>query len=160
MLITHVYVDTNIFIRAFESSPYDKVAQALIGMFGIIKIGEQARFISSQPTLAEVLVHPLRNQDDQLRQYYLNLLSRTTPWLQVRPIGQETLIRAAEIRAAAKMKLPDAIHLATATLARCSHLLSSDADFDQHQGLESFDKPIVVRPTSENIETLVLWLRA
>lgn len=159
MQFQRIYVDTNIFIRAAESSPADDIAQSLIGMLGLIKVGEQARFLTSQLTLAEVLVHPLRKKDEQLRQYYINLLSRMTPWLQVRSIGQQTLVLAAEVRAAARMKLPDAIHLATAMSANCSHIISSDADFEQYEGLAGFTRPTVIRPTAENLARIVAWLR-
>lgn len=154
-----IYLDTNVLIRAFEASPSDDIAQALVGMLGIIKIGQKARFVTSQLTLAEVLVHPIKKNDDVLRQYYLNLLSRSTPWLEVVRVEMQILLRAAEVRAKARLRLPDAIHLATAISAECSHILSYDADF-QHEGLPGLLPPAVIRPTAENLDTIVNWLRS
>ena len=42
------------------------------------------------------------------------------------PITRDVLIEAAAIRATTRMKLPDAIHVATAVTCGCSALLTND----------------------------------
>ncbi len=49
--------------------------------------------------------------------------------LQVVPVSREILVAAARRRTASRLKLPDAIHAATAVQSGCSHLVTNDARF-------------------------------
>ncbi len=49
--------------------------------------------------------------------------------LQVVPISNNILEAAAQLRATTKLKLPDAIHLATANLNGCDCFLTNDDSF-------------------------------
>ena len=158
MQFQRIYLDSNIFIRAFESSPDDEIGQHLVGMLGLTQLGQPPRFVTSQVTLAEVLVQPIRIEDDYKRQLYVRLLSTSTPWLQVCSVSRSVLIRAAEIRAASKLKLPDAIHAASAMLSDCSHLLTGDTDFTPLPGT-SFDGPTSIQPTRDTLDAITAWLR-
>jgi predicted nucleic acid-binding protein len=48
------------------------------------------------------------------------------PNLEVIPIGRDILLAASRVRAEFRMKLPDAIHVATAMSVGCSTLLTND----------------------------------
>lgn len=158
MQFDHIYVDTNIFIRAFEGAPDDKITQDLVAMFGSVQNSNQAPFVTSQISLAETLIHPIRHNDPQTQLRYKILLSRSSNWLQVRQISLPVLLRAANLRATINMKLPDAIHAATAILSDCSHILTADADFkladDKAPGL-----PSILKPDAETLAAIISWLR-
>lgn len=159
MGFNRVYLDSNIFIRAFEAPQQDDIAQDLIEMLGLIRIGSPPRFVTSQMTLAELLVQPIRKGDAFMREQYSALLSRSTPWLHVPLVSRSVLVGAAEIRARSKMKLPDAIHAASAIGTGCSHILTADGDFGGLQQTVS-RAPETVRPTQQTIDALIDWLRS
>jgi predicted nucleic acid-binding protein len=69
--------------------------------------------LTSELTLAEVMVKPLRDRDMRLQDSYQKLLAKDGPLIVV-PISRDILMKAAEVRAAVGGKLPDAIHVATA----------------------------------------------
>lgn len=158
MQFQRIYLDSNIFIRAFESNPDDAIGQDLVGILGLIRLGQPPRFVTSQVTLAEVLVQPIRIGDDYKRQLYVRLLSTSTPWLQVRAVSRSVLMQAAELRAISKLKLPDAIHAASAMLSNCSHILTADTDF-QELPRTSPEAPKSIQPTKENLDAITAWLR-
>ncbi|MBD0385183.1 MAG: PIN domain-containing protein [Nostoc sp. C3-bin3] len=45
------------------------------------------------------------------------------------PVNRQVLIEAAQLRASINIKLPDAIHAATALLAQCSTFLTNNQRF-------------------------------
>lgn len=157
MSFRRIYLDTNTINRAFEGNAADELAQDIVGMLGMIKLNQPARFVTSQITLAEVLVHPIRTGDDYRRTYYQQLLSRSTPWLRVPHVSQSILVAAAELRATMRFKLPDAIHIATALSEGCSHILTSDRDFAVVSSGSPL--PVSIRPTRETIDAIIDWLR-
>ncbi len=120
-----LYFDANALIQAVEGPGQnaDGFAQMLQRAS---HIGLDA--VTSELTLAELLVHPLRNQDLRLISAYNNLLSiGTGSQLETRPVSREILIAAARVRALhPSLKLPDAIHVATAEQTGCSHIISGD----------------------------------
>jgi predicted nucleic acid-binding protein len=143
-----VYVDTNIFIRAFEGAEDDAIAQELVGLFSLSGSNRLQAFVTSQMTLAEMLVHPIRANDLTRQLQYKALLSASSNWLRINPVSRTVLIDAAALRASRKLKLPDAIHLATAEHADCSHFLTEDTDFGEKS----------LAPTAENLDALRQWL--
>ena len=154
-----IYLDSNIFIRAFESSPDDQIAQDLVGMLGLVRIGTPPQFVTSQMTLAEILVQPIRIGDTFKHDQYVRLLSSSTPWLQVRAVSLPVLMRAAELRASSRLKLPDAVHAASAILSGCSHILTADLDFHR-LAVAALQGPISILPTRDTLDDIIAWLRA
>lgn len=156
---SRIYLDTNTIIRAFEGSPEDEVSRNLVAMFGLVKINGPCPFVTSHITLAETLVHPIRRDDLQAQLEYKLLLSSSSHWLQVRQISQSILVQASTLRATMSIKLPDAIHAATAMLTKCSHILTSDTDFKLLDGNTSPALPATIRPTSQVTDEIMIWLR-
>ena len=91
--------------------------------------------MTSELTLSEVLVVPIRLGDDFLAKSYRDLLHQTELF-ELRPITEHILIEAAYVRARRTMQLPDAIHVATAEAERCRLMLSFDRRL---QGSGDFD---------------------
>jgi predicted nucleic acid-binding protein len=51
------------------------------------------------------------------------------------PVSRDILVAAARLRAETNMKLPDAIHIATAQITGCSYLLTNDSHLRAIPGL-------------------------
>lgn len=120
-----IYLDTNIFIYAIES--YSDYLVALEEVFESADAGNLA-VVTSELTLAEVLVKPLQERDLDKQQAYYEALQNSES-LTVAGVSRGVLIEAAKIRANQKLKLPDAIHLATAIQYQCSTFLTNDSRF-------------------------------
>jgi predicted nucleic acid-binding protein len=88
---------------------------------------ETIEVVTSELTLLEVLVKPLRDQDQALVQDYEKLLTVTR--LKPLPVTASILREAASIRAVTNLKTPDAIHAATALAAGCAQFVTNDTDY-------------------------------
>jgi predicted nucleic acid-binding protein len=117
-----VYLDANIVIYIVEG--FVVFRDLLRELAEALTRGEFSA-ITSELTLAEVLVKPFRAADRQYETTYMTLLNGREA-LRVMPIDRDVLIRAARIRADHHARLPDAIHLATALNHRCSLFLTND----------------------------------
>lgn len=117
-----VYLDANIFIYALEG--YPPFRPSLTTLFTAIE-QHQITALTSELTLAEVLVKPIMDQRPDRQQAYREAL-RPRPGLQVIPISAGVLDEAAHLRAQHSLKLPDAIHVATALQMQCTTLLTND----------------------------------
>jgi len=84
--------------------------------------------IVSAVTLAEVMVGPLIHGDEILAERYRRALTSTRNW-KVEPVSIETAALAARMRVKYRLKLPDAIQLATAINAGAGALVTYDRDF-------------------------------
>jgi predicted nucleic acid-binding protein len=126
-----IYLDANIFIYALEGLP--PFAAQLAALFQRFDRGE-LRAVTSELTLAEVLVKPVRDNNPVVRAQYDQLL-RTSPALTVAPITRDLLVAAATLRATSTLKLPDAIHAATALGLGCTTFLTNDRRFTAIQSL-------------------------
>ncbi|MGJ3265655.1 MAG: type II toxin-antitoxin system VapC family toxin [Salinarimonas sp.] len=116
---TRVYLDANVLIELVER--WDA---------GLGRIVEDARagrllLVTSELTLAEVIVMPLRDGDAGLLAQYRDLFSQPE-LIACLPITRDVIERSGEIRATDGGKLADAIHLATAEIGGCKVFLSSD----------------------------------
>ncbi len=117
-----VYLDTNPLIYLTEGNPAFKASiEKLFTEFE----KAQAQFLTSELALTEVLVLPLRRHDTGLVAIYERLFDTL---VQPLPVSREVLIYAAQLRAdTPSLRMPDAIHLATATLAKADAFVSGDA---------------------------------
>jgi|MTBAKSStandDraft_2_1061841.scaffolds.fasta_scaffold66771_2 predicted nucleic acid-binding protein len=129
-----VYLDTNIFIYAFEGYPAH--VSFLQELFTAIDEGKFVSF-TSELTLAELLVKPLIDKKNQLAESYINTL-QTTSSLVLLPVTRGILITAAKIRSEYNrhLKLPDAIHLASAQQHGCETFLSNDRQLALFKGID------------------------
>jgi predicted nucleic acid-binding protein len=130
-VIESLYLDANVFIYAYETQGLR--ADAAWQVLDAIERGEFAG-ITSELTLAEVLVGPLRRKDDELAGHYHEILS-SEGGFNVIVVERPMLIEAAFFRSVMKLKLPDAIHVATARAHQCRYMISDDKRLPQAGGL-------------------------
>ncbi|MEM8638001.1 MAG: PIN domain-containing protein [Cyanobacteria bacterium P01_G01_bin.54] len=105
---SHVYLDTAPVIYIVEQIPdYQAVLRPLLEK---LNAGEITLF-SSELMWIEVLVMPLRNENQALVNFYGRFLKT---YVNLQPIITSILKNAAQLRAAQNFKTPDAIHAATA----------------------------------------------
>jgi predicted nucleic acid-binding protein len=118
-----IYVDANIFIYAVNGTfPYEPVLHEI---FRAIEEG-QMEAVTSELTVLEVLVIPLRRGDPQEEERCRQILAPRS-WLCLIPVSLAILESAARLRASAPgLHTPDAIHLATAAQASCDVFLTND----------------------------------
>jgi predicted nucleic acid-binding protein len=120
-----IYLNTNVFIEMFERG--GAVSDSLLRLFA----GPQRpryHIVTSQLPIAEVLVAPIRDDDMQRHDLYQGFLQDIPNLMTIVPISRQILIRAALIRARqVAIKLPDAIHLATAREQNCRIFVSNDS---------------------------------
>lgn len=125
-----VYLDANIIIYAVEGFvAYLDQIRALMAAIN----ADEITAVTSELTLAEVLVKPLKDQNSAVQQAYKTFLAPTYA-LEVIPISRDILEEAAHWRATTRLKLPDAIHLATALRGQCDSFLTND-DLFRNLGL-------------------------
>jgi predicted nucleic acid-binding protein len=117
-----VYLDTNVFIYAVEAVA--EYAVAIEALFGRIEDGSIVA-ATSELTLAEVLVKPLEAGRHDIAKIYQDMLT-SSAWLSVLPVERAILIEAARLQFELTVRLPDAIHVATAVRAGCAAVLSND----------------------------------
>lgn len=127
-----VYLDTNVLIYFVEGAePYLPVLTPLFGMFA----DGRASAVTSELALAETLPKPLQAGRPDLVAIYEELLT-SSAWLTVLPVARSVLSDAARLRAQLGLRLPDAIHVATAMVAGCGVLLSNDLRLRAPEGLQ------------------------
>ncbi|MBW8321404.1 MAG: type II toxin-antitoxin system VapC family toxin [Arenimonas sp.] len=120
-----IYLDTNIFIAAFERR--DAVSDRLGDLFSTGLDRSDKMFVTSELTISELLVVPLRDGRRALVGYYSDVLSENE-WLHAYPVAKAVFVSAAGLRAERRgLRLPDAIHLATALATGCSHFMTEDS---------------------------------
>jgi predicted nucleic acid-binding protein len=126
-----LYFDANIFIHAFECET--DAGHAARRAFLLVEDGK-VEGITSQLTLAEVLPRPYRDKDAKLEQAYEDVFAGRTG-LTVHPVSLAVLRLSARLNADAGLRLPDAVHAATAIEASCDSLLTEDRRFRVPPGL-------------------------
>jgi len=161
-----IYLDTNIFIMAFEIR--SEVSDQLTQIFDRLDGQPEACLVTSELTLSELLVRPIRENDEQRMEQYEAFIAPSR-WLNVLPAARSTLRVAATLRAQnSNLKLPDAIHIATALRANCSHILTNDqgikASYSLHLRVKMSDPPItpltVIRPDAPTLSSILQSLAA
>ncbi|WP_158875258.1 type II toxin-antitoxin system VapC family toxin [Antarcticirhabdus aurantiaca] len=127
-----IYLDANAIIRFVESQE-----SSITALFGRAAAGE-FRLVTSEMTLAECLVVPMRDRDVRLIAGYEGFL-QSDETMTVVPVDRAVLRRSAELRARLGGKTPDAIHCATAELLSCGIVVSSDKRLRLPDGLRRVD---------------------
>jgi len=116
------YIDTNLWVYALEGYPQYKLF--LTALFGEIDAGNLYG-VTSELTLAELLVKPFLDKKPATQRAYQHALQSAIN-LQVVPISRQILVESARLRAETSLKLPDAIHVATALHTHCDTFLTND----------------------------------
>ncbi len=125
-----VYVDTAPIIYSVEKNP--QFAALVDPLWDALEVGS-LEVVSSELTLLEVLVVPIRQNDSYLIAAYEQALIGSD--LRLLPIDTAILRAAAELRASTKLKTPDAIHAATALAVGCAQFITNDGAFRRVPGL-------------------------
>ena len=116
------YFDANSVIAILErSEPLNAHQRAFL-----LGIADGRLFCcASELTLTECIVKPLRVGNITLANEYARFLDTqlSAPLMQ---LDRRVLLLAAEIRAGSGTKLPDAIHVACASVSKCTIMLSAD----------------------------------
>lgn len=136
------YLDANAVIGAVERDDGLQIS-------ALIDLAQLADLYTSEITLHEVLVLPLRRGDKTLVEAF-HAWFDTGTMLTVVPVSRSVLVRAAELRASSSMKMPDAIHVASADLLHCDAIVSHDRRLHLPTPLERLD------PTPRALDE---WLR-
>ena len=119
-----VYLDTSVIIYTVEANPiYYSLLQPLWLKFQTGEID----LVTSELTLMETLILPLRNANNALVSDYEQILLSSE--IQLVPITRSVLKAAANLRATTNLKTPDAIHAATALGKGCTLFLTNDSGF-------------------------------
>ena len=124
-----VTVDTAPFIYLLEG--HMQFADQFAGLFASADAGS-LRIALSTITLAEVLTGPFKAGKTALAKRYEKALSRYT----LVPVSPHIAALAAQLRADYRLKLPDAIQLATALDIGASAFVTHDRDFSQVTGID------------------------
>lgn len=125
-----VFVDTMVFVYLLDNHPvYAAPAAAALGA---IERGAPAG-VTSMLTLAELLTGPARAGNlTALRDYELYLTN--FPHLQLHPFDAAVARKVALLRAATGLRTPDAIQLATATVAGATAIVGNDKGWQGKTG--------------------------
>jgi predicted nucleic acid-binding protein len=129
-----VYLDANILIYLVEGFPaHQESLERLVGVFE----SAGATFVTSELSLAEVLVRPIREQRNDLIDQFEQLLG-TGSDIGTVAVDLGMLRRSAEFRAMNGGNLLDAIHVASAMSCGCSIFLSEDVRIKVVQPMQRY----------------------
>ena len=126
-----VYLDTAPFIYSVEK--HVDYWSMLKGLWRSVQANDLA-VVTSELTLLETLVQPIRENNQTLIEAYQTLLTKTEVVLF--PITTEVLRASADLRALHNFKTPDAIHAATALTSGCGFLVTNDDVFRRLANIE------------------------
>ncbi|WP_165216177.1 type II toxin-antitoxin system VapC family toxin [Affinirhizobium pseudoryzae] len=129
-----IYLDTNVLISFGDGN--SDAGRILPQVISRQPLGAAPLFVTSRLTFTELMVKPLRDQDRAMASIYMSW-SLSSSWLRVCDVDQNVLDLAPLLRVKQpRLKLPDAIHLATAITERCPELLTADKAFADVPALE------------------------
>lgn len=120
--VARLGVDTAPFIYYIEENP---TYLARIAPIFLAADAAQIELVTSTITVSEVLIHPLRLGAANLRDEYLDLFLNSAN-LEIQSIDIEVAQRAAELRVAHYLRLPDALQIAAVLHAGCTAFLTND----------------------------------
>jgi predicted nucleic acid-binding protein len=125
-------LDSSLFIYHFEDHP--RYAPLTEIIFDALEKGTN-KGITSYLTLLEILIKPKAegfSQEARDYEYYLT----TFPNLSLMEMGLEVARKASDLRAAERIKTPDAIQLATAILYGATGFITNDKIFDRTKEID------------------------
>jgi predicted nucleic acid-binding protein len=140
--VTLAYLDANFLIRIFESP-----GASLSGHERLWDMAAAGRLAvaTSWLTLSEVLVVPLRDEEDGVVMAYDDLFAGLMVPITCLDVTVDVLRDAAGLRARwPALKLPDAVHLATARNAACDVFVSGDRRLRTADGHHFIDPDNIV----------------
>jgi len=144
-----IYLDANPFIYALEGAP--AISAPLKALFETLR-GQPGSAVTSELTLAEVLAPSKgRKRTPQLKRAYLDLMVWSR-FIELQPVSRGILFETVNLRttrATARLKLPDAIHLATAIRSQCRFLMSGDKGIPVPRGM------VHAKPDAASIANIV-----
>lgn len=168
MTFSRIYLDANILIAALGGDATPDIASPLLDIIG--SVGRSAAvvpFVTSELSLAETLVRSIRNGDEHQEQAFNNALT-SSGWLETVPVSRGILWAAASLRARhPSLKLPDAIHIATALSASCPHALTADTGlrgqyragaFRSGKWVEGANTTTIIRPDIDTLKAILSWV--
>jgi predicted nucleic acid-binding protein len=118
-----VYLDSNVFVTAFENAGArsDHAWWIMLAIENGDIVGA-----TSELTLAEILVKPVEMGAAEIAAAYEQVIA-PGPNFEVMPVRREILVEAAGIRARrSSIRLPDAVHVATALALSCRFFVTDD----------------------------------
>ena len=127
-----VYLDANVFVAAFEH-----VGAHSDHAWWIIRAIESGDIAAgtSEITLAEVLVKPFEVGATDLADGYERMMVSGSNF-EVLPVRRDILVGAASLRARrTSIRLPDAVHIATAQALSCGFFISDDRRLPMPDGM-------------------------
>ncbi|MEM5581601.1 PIN domain-containing protein [Roseibium sp. AS2] len=166
--VGRLYLDTNMFILLGEGQEDDRWRH-LLDVVSAAPVTGAPFLCTSQFTLAELLVVPFRRNNDKLAELYEGWVHPESPWLEVAPVDRDLLIHTALVREQFPgVKMPDAIHLATALLLKgCTHILTADKRIPRTSkitmtrwGLSQTSKELTaIEPSVDNLKLVLAQLK-
>ena len=120
-----VLVDANPIISHLENHP--KLAARYLPLFQAAEQGRNELVISTV-TLSAVIAGPARTNNEILIERYEKALTTGTGW-RCRAMDGTIAVHAARLRIRYRLKLPDAVQLATALQEGCFAIVTHDRDF-------------------------------
>ena len=135
--VSPVYRDTNAFRDLVEGDP--STSASMQTLFQVLR-RHPGLGATSELTLAEILAPSSqgRKRPPHLKRAYMDLLL-WGEFLSLKPVSRTVLLETVALRATrvtAKLKLPDAIHLATAIFAGCRLFVSRDHGIPMPEGMQ------------------------
>jgi predicted nucleic acid-binding protein len=125
-----IYADSGIIMRWVEGA--DSVRAPIERCWQQLSSGDRL-FITSRLARLECRCRPLRDQDDDLLHLYDVFFAGKE--VDIREINAAVVEKATAVRAAVGLKVPDAIHVATATLAGVAEFWTTDQRLSKCPGL-------------------------
>ena len=119
-----VYLDSSAIIYSVErNEPY------LTLLSPVWRQAEEGQFaiVCSEVAVAETLVRPIRDGNNELEFAFQSVFA--APEVQLVPVSRRLWEDAARLRADTGLKLPDAIHAATALRVDCALFVTNDTDY-------------------------------
>jgi predicted nucleic acid-binding protein len=126
-----VALDTAIFIYFIQEDP--RFLPHVLPLFEEADAGAR-ELVTSAVTLLEVLVVPYRTGDAGLADRYELLLTRSRG-IRLVELSRDQLRAGAQLRAATRVKTPDALQLAAALGANCRTFITNDRELPEIPGL-------------------------
>jgi predicted nucleic acid-binding protein len=125
------YLDTNVLIAAVEGT--GRISDSQLKFFADIDTGT-IKALTSELSLAECLVKPFADKNADLIEAFLLFLDGR-PNFPLVPVIREVLVEAARLRSEMNLRLPDAIHIATAQMTGSTVFMTNDRGIKVPSGM-------------------------